>query len=97
MIKGDKRMKLEDIPAEAWTLPPTPVPVKLVEVPVWRVLHQTLQDQGFVIIESDKVRKTPTGVIESVLVKGFVTYLHQTLNVRLKTRRISAHRWYCTL
>jgi hypothetical protein len=43
------------------------------------------------------VRKTPTGVIESVLVKGFVTYLHQTLNVRLKTRRISAHRWYCTL
>ena len=90
-------MKLEDIPAEAWTLPPTPVPVKLVEVPVWRALHQTLQDQGFVIIESDKVRKTPTGVIESVLVKGFVTYLHQTLNVRLKTRRISAHRWYCTL
>jgi hypothetical protein len=89
-------MKIEDIPAEAWTLPPTPVPTKIVVMQDWRALHQTMQAQGFVIIESDKVRKTPTGVTESVLVKGFNTYLSQTLNVRLKTRRINATRWYCT-
>jgi hypothetical protein len=89
-------MKIEDIPAEAWTLPPTPVPTKVVVMQDWPALYQTMQAQGFVIIESDQIRKTPTGVTESVLVKGFNTYLSQTLNVRLKTRRINATRWYCT-
>jgi hypothetical protein len=90
-------MRIEDIPAEAWTLPPTPVPTKVVVMHDWQTLHETLKAQGFVIIESDQIRKTHTGVTESVLVKGFVTYLNQTLGVRLKTRRINATRWYCAL
>ena len=90
-------MRIEDIPAEAWTLPPTPVPTKVVVTHDWPALYQTMQAQGFVIIESDQIRKTSTGVTESVPVKSFNTYLSQTLNVRLKTKRISAHRWYCTL
>lgn len=89
-------MKIEAIPAEAWTLPPTPVPTKVVVMHDWHALYTLMQAQGFVIIESDQLRKTPNGGTESVLVKSFNTYLSQTLGVRLKTRRISATRWYCT-
>lgn len=89
-------MKIEDIPAEAWTLPPTPVPTKVVVLHDWQSLYQTMQAQGFVIIESDELRKTAKGITESVLVKGFNTYMSQTVGVRLKTRRINATRWYCT-
>ena len=90
-------MRIEDIPTEAWTLPPTPLPTKVVVLPDWHALYTLMQAQGFVIIESDQLRKTPSGGIESVPVKSFNTYLSQTIGVRLKTRRISAHRWYCTL
>ena len=89
-------MKIEDIPADAWTAAPTPVPTKVVVMHDWQTLHETLKAQGFVIIETDQIRKTPSGGTESVLVKGFSTYLSQTMGVRLKTRRINATRWYCT-
>jgi hypothetical protein len=89
-------MKIEDIPADAWTAAPTPVPTKVVVTHDWQTLHETLKAQGFVIIETDQIRKTPSGGVESVLVKGFSTYLSQTMGVRLKTRRINATRWYCT-
>jgi hypothetical protein len=88
-------MRIDDIPTEAWTLPPTPVPTKVVHD--WQALHETLKAQGFVIIESDQLRTMPGGGIESVLVKMFNSHLRQTVGVRLKTRRISAHRWYCAL
>jgi hypothetical protein len=90
-------MRIEDIPADAWTLPPTPVPTKVVVVHDWQALHETLKAQGFVIIESDQIRKTSTGVTESVLVKNFSTYLYQTVGVRLRIKRINATRWYCTI
>jgi hypothetical protein len=90
-------MRIEEIPAEAWTLPPTPVPTKVVVTHDWPALYQTMQTQGFVIIESDELRKTANGVTESVLVKCFNSYVSQSAGARLKTKRISAHRWYCTL
>lgn len=88
-------MRIEDIPDTAHTAAPTPVPTKVVYD--WQALYQTMQAQGFVIIESEQLRKMPGGGVESVLVKMFNSHLRQTIGVRLKTKRISAHRWYCTV
>ena len=90
-------MRIEDIPADAWTAAPTPVPTKVVVTHDWHALYQMMQAQGFVVIETDQIRKTPSGGVESVLVKCFNSYLSQTIGVRLKTKRINATRWYCTL
>jgi hypothetical protein len=88
-------MRLDDIPDTAYTAAPTPVPTKVVHD--WQALHETLKARGFVVIESDELRKTPSGGVESSLVKMFNSHLRNTAGIRLKTRRISAHRWYCTL
>lgn len=88
-------MRLDDIPDTAYTAAPTPVPTKMAYD--WQALHETLKVQGFVIIESDQLRTAPSGAVESALVKAFNSHLRQTSSVRLKTRRIGAHRWYCTL
>jgi hypothetical protein len=88
-------MRIEDVPLDAWAAPPTPVPTKVVYD--WHALHETMKAQGFVIIESDQLRAMPSGGFESVLVKMFNSHLRQTAGVRLKTKRISAYRWYCTI
>lgn len=89
-------MRIEDIPSNAWTAPSTPVPTKVETVYDWQALYKTMQEQGFVIIETDQLRKTPNGSVESIQVKCFNSYLSQTLNIRLKTKRISVNRWFCT-
>ena len=88
-------MRIDEIPDMALNAAPTPIPPKVVHD--WYALYETLQTQGFIVIESDQLRTTPSGGVESVLVKMFNSHLRQTAGVRLKTRRISAHRWYCTL
>jgi len=88
-------MRIDDIPDTAFSAAPTPVPTKVVHD--WQALYETLKARGFVIIESDQLRTMPSGGVESVLVKMFNSHLRQTVGVRLKTKRISAHRWYCTL
>ena len=88
-------MRFDDIPSTAYTAAPTPVPTKVTYD--WQALHETLKAQGFVIIESDQIRALPSGGVESALVKMFNSHLRQTAGVRLKTKRISVHRWYCTL
>jgi hypothetical protein len=88
-------MRIDEIPDAALNAAPTPIPTKVVYD--WYALYETLQSQGFVVIESDQLRTMPSGGVESVLVKMFNSYLRQTIGMRLKTKRISAHRWYCTL
>ena len=88
-------MKIGEIPDTALNAAPTPIPTKVVHD--WYALYETLQAQGFVVIESDQLRNTSQGGVESVPVKMFNSYLRQTIGMRLKTKRISAHRWYCTL
>ena len=91
-------MKVEDIHADGWTAPPTQVPTKVVYD--WAALYETIQEQGFVVIESDQLRKTPSGGAESVLVKCLVAYVHnrkQTPRLKIVSRRIGVNRWYCAL
>jgi hypothetical protein len=88
-------MKIDEIPDTALNATPTPIPTKMMYD--WYALYKTLQEHGFVVIESDQLRTMPSGGVESVLVKMFNSYLRQTIGVRLKTKRISANRWYCTI
>lgn len=88
-------MRIDEIPDAALNAAPTPIPTKVMYD--WQALYETLKAQGFVVIESDQLRTMPSGGVESVLVKMFNSHLRQTVGVRLRTKRISAHRWYCTL
>ncbi len=90
-------MRIRDIPNEAWVLTqPTPLPQKTVVMYDWDALHQTLKEKGFIIIESYDLRVLPSGVEECIPVKAFNSYLHSK-KISLRTKRISATRWYCTL
>lgn len=88
-------MRISEIPNEAYTAQPTPVPQKIMYD--WDALYAIVQDKGFIIIESDVVRVLPSGAEESVLVKAFNSHLRQTKSIGLRTKRISKTRWYCTL
>ena len=87
-------MKIADVPEHAWGAV-TPIPTKI--VPDWDALHQTLLEQGFVVIESDAIRTTSLGVDECVPVKAFNCHLRLTKKVKLRTKRITKTRWFCTL
>jgi len=90
-------MKISEVPNEAWVLtPPTPIPQKMVVMYDWDALYQTIQEKGFIIIESDEIRVMPSGTEECIPVKAFNSYLHNR-RVALRTKRIGATRWYCTL
>lgn len=88
-------MKFIDVPPWAYDAPSTAIPTK--EVYDWDALHQLIVAQGFVIIESDEVRLTPRNAEECVPVKMFNSHMRTIKKLRLKTRRIGATRWYCTL
>jgi hypothetical protein len=88
-------MKISDVPDEAFSAAPTPIPMKM--VPDWDALYQILMAKGFVIIESTDVRATSIGGEECVQVKSLSNHVRLTQGSRMQTKRISATRWYCTL
>lgn len=88
-------MKISEVPNKAFTVPPTPIPTKV--VPDWDALYQILVKRGFVVIESIDIRMTSIGAEECVPVKSFNNHVRLTQGKRLLTKRISATRWYCTL
>ena len=84
-------MKASEIPDTAWSTQPTPLPTRIVYD--WDALLDVIQTQGFVIIESENVR----GLYDCVEVKMFNSYVRGTKNLRLRTRRLTKSRWFCTL
>ena len=90
-------MKKRDVPEAALTAPPTRIPLMTQVVFDWGTLLELLKIQGFVIIESEAIRKTKAGTDESVEVKAFNSYVRTTRKLKLYTRRISDKRWFCTL
>ncbi len=88
-------MKFAEIPSEAFTAPPTPIPQKTVYD--WGALHLTIIEKGFIVIESDEIRVLPSGVEECIPVKAFNCHMRINKGLALRTKRIGATRWYCTL
>lgn len=88
-------MKIAEIPETALSAPPTPIPT--VVMYDWEALFNTLQTQGFIVIESDNLRLTSKGADECVPVKMFNSYVRQNKHIPLRTKRISKFRWFCTL
>lgn len=88
-------MKIADIPNEALSAPPTPIPTTVIYN--WEALFVTMQEQGFIVIESENLRKTNRGADECVEVKMFNSFVRQNKHIPLRTKRISKFRWLCTL
>ena len=88
-------MRITDVPTEALFAQPTHVPQKTVYD--WDALIKTMNVQGYAIIETEEIRLTPSGAEEAVIVKMFNSHLRQVKKLRLRTKRISKTRWYCTI
>ncbi len=88
-------MRLSNVPEQAFTAAPTPIPTKV--VPDWDSLYQTLLKQGFVIIESNELRSNSVGGEECVPVKSFNNHVRLTKGERLRTKRITGTKWFCCI
>ena len=88
-------MKRSEVPDSAWSEKPTPIPTK--QVYDWDKLHDILVKKGFVVIESTNIRIDTHGTVECVEVRAFLNHLRYTKRIPLRTKRISDHRWACTL
>ena len=88
-------MRVADVPDAAFTAEPTTIPTK--NVYDWDAMHQILLQKGFVIIESSDIRTLTNGAEECVQVKMFNSHMALTKKQKLRTKRISATRWFCTL
>lgn len=88
-------MRITDVPTEALLAQPTHVPQKTVYD--WDALLKTLKAQGFAVIETDEIRRAPSGAEVAVIVKSFSDHLRQMKKIHLRTKRISKTRWYCTI
>ena len=88
-------MKLQEVPHQAFTAEPTPIPTKV--VPDWNALLSVLTAKGFIVLEADEFRVTKNGVQEAVNVKNFNNYVRMTKRRQLLTKRITTTRWVCVL
>lgn len=88
-------MKLQEVPHQAFTAEPTPIPTKV--VPDWNALLSVLMAKGFIVLEADEFRVTKHGVQEAVNVKSFNNYVRVTRRRQLLTKRITTTRWVCVL
>ena len=88
-------MKMADVPKQAFTAKPTPIPTKV--VPDWDALLSVLTTNSFVVLEADELRTAKSGSQEAVNVKNFNNYVRITKRRQLLTKRISDTRWVCTL
>jgi hypothetical protein len=88
-------VKITDVPNDAFTAEPTPIPTKV--VPDWDALLSVLTTNGFVVLEADELRTAKSGSQEAVNVKNFNNYVRMTKRRQLLTKRISNTRWVCVL
>ena len=84
-------MKTSEVPDRAWDAKSTPIPTTVVYD--WDALLAIMQAQGFVIISSNNIR----GEHDCVEVKAFNSHLRSKYNLRLRTKRLTQSRWFCTL
>jgi hypothetical protein len=88
-------MRIQDVPKQAFTAEPTPIPTKV--VPDWDALYSVLMDEAFIVLEADELRISKNGSQEAVNVKNFNNYVRITKRRQLLTKRITTTRWVCVL
>ena len=92
-------MRLSEVPDEAFNAKPTRIPTKKVIVPDWAMFYTMVEREGFVIIEcgEDEIRTTKLGAEEGVPVKAFNSWVRANFGRHIKTKRLSATRWFVAL
>lgn len=90
-------MRLADVKKEAWGARPCPIPTRT--VPDFEALFETLNAQGWLVLEppASDHRETATGALESKLVKDFKNWMINNPRLMLSHRRIGEYRWYLTI
>ena len=88
-------MKITDVPKQAFTAEPTPIPMR--PIPDWDALYSVLMDEAFIVLEADELRISKNGSQEAVNVKNFNNYVRIIKRRQLLTKRISHTRWVCIL
>lgn len=92
-------MRLSEVPDEAFNAKPTRIPTKKVVVPDWAMFYTMVEREGFAVIEcsEDEIRTTKLGAEESVPVKAFNSWVRANFGHHVKTKRLSATRWFVAL
>lgn len=90
-------MRLADVKPQAWGARPCPIPTKM--VPDFDALFETLNTQGWLVLEPPPIdhRETATGALESKIVKDFKNWMINNPRLMLSHRRIGEYRWYLTI
>ncbi len=90
-------MRLADVKPQAWGARPCPIPTKM--VPDFEALFETLNTQGWLVLEPPPIdhRETATGALESKIVKDFKNWMINNPRLMLSHRRIGEYRWYLTI
>ena len=90
-------MRMADVKPQAWGARPCPIPTRM--VPDFEALFETLNAQGWLVLEPPPIdhRETAIGALESKLVKDFKNWMINNPRLMLNHRRIGEYRWYITI
>lgn len=90
-------MRLADVKPQAWGARPCPIPTRI--VPDFEALFETLNAQGWLVLEPPAIdhRETSIGALESKLVKDFKNWMINNRRLMLSHKRIGEYRWYITI
>ena len=88
---------MADVKPQAWGARPCPIPTRM--VPDFEALFETLNAQGWLVLEPPPIdhRETAIGALESTLVKDFKNWMINNPRLMLNHRRIGEYRWYITI
>ena len=89
---------MKNIPDEALTAAPTPVPIKVVQVQDNKTLYEQVQ-RGWVVIHTavEDLRTNTAGVAESPAAKNLISYVSAHKLPRVSVRRMSETRWFVSM
>jgi hypothetical protein len=89
---------MKQIPDEALTAAPTPVPTKVVLVQDNQALYEQVK-QGWLVIHTpvEELRTNAAGVAESPAAKNLVSYISGNKLPRVSVRRMSETRWFISM
>jgi hypothetical protein len=89
---------MKQIPDEALTAAPTPLPTKVVQVQDNQALYERVK-QGWIVIYTpvEELRTNAAGVAESPAAKNLVSHVTLHKLPRVSVRRMSETRWFISM